>query len=36
MSVKTFERGVFLPHYKKFSEGEPVSGIALPQEVRCV
>lgn len=33
MSVKTFERGVFLPHYKEFSEGEPVSGIALPQEV---
>ena len=33
MSVKTFERGVFLPHYKEFSEGEPISTIALPQEV---
>ena len=33
MSVKTFELGVFLPHYKEFSEGEPVSEIALPQEV---
>jgi len=33
VSVKTFERGVFLPHYKEFSEGEPISTIALPQEV---
>ncbi len=33
MSVKTFQRGVFLPHYKEFSEGEPVSVISLPQEV---
>lgn len=33
MSVKTFQRGVNVPHYKEFSEGEPISKIALPPEV---
>jgi len=33
MTVNTFERGVFLPHYKEYSEHEPITAIALPQEV---
>ncbi len=33
MSVKTFQRGVNVPHYKEFSEGQPISTIALPSEV---
>lgn len=33
MTVKTFERGVFLPHYKEFSEDQPISTISLPEEV---
>ncbi len=33
MSVKTFQRGAFLPHYKEYSEDKPVNYIGLPQEV---
>ncbi len=33
MTVKTFNRGVFLPHYKKFSEDKPITTISLPNEV---
>ena len=33
MTVKTFNRGVFLPHYKKFSEDKPITTISLPKEV---
>jgi electron transport complex protein RnfC len=33
VSVRTFQRGVFLPHYKEFSESEPISTISLPPEV---
>ncbi|MGI6615877.1 MAG: electron transport complex subunit RsxC [Dethiobacteria bacterium] len=33
MSVKTFQLGVHVPHYKEFSEGESIATIALPQEV---
>ncbi len=33
MTVKTFSRGVFLPHYKKFSQDKPISTISLPEEV---
>ncbi len=33
MTVKTFKRGVFLPHYKEFSEEKPITAIALPKEV---
>ncbi len=33
MTVKTFDRGVFLPHYKEFSEHQPITSIALPKEV---
>ena len=33
MTVKTFNRGVFLPHYKKFSEDKPITTISLPDEV---
>ncbi len=31
--VKTFERGVFLPHYKKFSEAKPIAALPLPREL---
>jgi Na+-translocating ferredoxin:NAD+ oxidoreductase subunit C len=31
--VKTFERGVFLPHYKKFSEAKPIATLPLPKEL---
>ncbi len=31
--VKTFERGVFLPHYKKFSEDKPITRLPLPREL---
>lgn len=33
MAVKSFDRGVFLPHYKEFSENEPITAIPLPSEV---
>ncbi len=33
MTVKTFSRGVFLPHYKKFSEDQPITAVTLPEEV---
>ncbi len=33
MTVKTFDRGVFLPHHKEFSEHEPIITISLPGEV---
>ena len=33
MSVRTFQRGAFLPHYKEFTESEPVSTLSLPPEV---
>lgn len=33
MSVKTFNRGVFLPHYKEFTEEKAITAIALPEEV---
>lgn len=33
MTVKTFHRGVFLPHFKKFSEDKPITTISLPREV---
>ena len=33
MTVKTFDRGVFLPHYKEFSEHQPITTIALPKQV---
>ncbi|MGI5822910.1 MAG: electron transport complex subunit RsxC [Dethiobacteria bacterium] len=33
MTVKTFSRGVFLPHYKEFSENKSITTIPLPKEV---
>jgi electron transport complex protein RnfC len=33
LTVKTFNRGVFLPHYKKFSEDQPITAVSLPEEV---
>lgn len=33
MSVKTFKRGVFLPHYKESTEEKAIATIALPREV---
>jgi Na+-translocating ferredoxin:NAD+ oxidoreductase subunit C len=33
VTVKSFDRGVFLPHYKEFSENEPITTISLPSEV---
>ncbi len=33
MTVKTFHRGIFLPHYKEFSEHEAITTISLPKEV---
>ncbi len=33
MSVKTFNRGVFLPHYKESTEDKAITTIALPKEV---
>ena len=33
MTVKTFSRGVFLPHYKEFSENKSITAIPLPKEV---
>ncbi len=33
MTVKTFNRGVFLPHYKEFSEDKAIAAAALPPEV---
>lgn len=33
MTVKTFNRGVFLPHYKKLSEKIPIKDLSLPEEV---
>ncbi|NLA04596.1 MAG: electron transport complex subunit RsxC, partial [Firmicutes bacterium] len=33
MTVKTFQLGVHVPHYKEFSEGESIATIALPQEI---
>jgi len=33
VTVKTFNRGVFLPHFKKLSEEKPITTISLPKEV---
>jgi Na+-translocating ferredoxin:NAD+ oxidoreductase subunit C len=33
VTVKSFDRGVFLPHYKEFSEHEAITTISLPAEV---
>jgi len=33
MTVKTFYRGIFLPHHKKQSENKPIEDIASPKEV---
>ncbi|NMA92876.1 MAG: RnfABCDGE type electron transport complex subunit C [Firmicutes bacterium] len=33
MTVKTFPRGIFLPHYKEFSEHEAITSISLPKEI---
>jgi electron transport complex protein RnfC len=33
LTVKTFPRGVFLPHYKEFSEDKSITTIPLPKEV---
>jgi Na+-translocating ferredoxin:NAD+ oxidoreductase subunit C len=33
VTVKTFNRGVFLPHFKKFSEEKAITTISLPKEV---
>ncbi|MGM0652122.1 MAG: electron transport complex subunit RsxC [Bacillota bacterium] len=33
MSVKTFNRGVLLPHYKESTEDKAIATIALPREV---
>lgn len=33
MTVKTFSRGAFLPHYKEFSEKKSITAIPLPKEV---
>ena len=33
MTVKSFDRGVFLPHYKEYSEHEAITTIVLPEEV---
>lgn len=33
MKVKTFQRGIFLPHHKKLSENNPIRDISLPEEV---
>lgn len=33
MTVKTFSRGAFLPHYKEFSENKSITAIPLPKEV---
>lgn len=33
MTVKTFNRGVFLPHHKKLCEFIPIKEISLPEEV---
>ncbi len=33
MTVKTFNRGVFLPHYKEFTKDKAITTIALPKEV---
>jgi electron transport complex protein RnfC len=33
MTVKTFYRGVFLPHYKEFSEDKSIVTVPLPNEV---
>ena len=33
MTVKTFNRGIFLPHYKKLSEKIPIKDLSLPEEV---
>jgi electron transport complex protein RnfC len=33
LTVKTFSRGVFLPHYKEFSENKSITTIPLPKEV---
>ncbi len=33
MTVKSFDRGVFLPHYKEYTENDPITTISLPSEV---
>jgi Na+-translocating ferredoxin:NAD+ oxidoreductase subunit C len=33
VTVKSFDRGVFLPHYKELSEHEAITTISLPAEV---
>ena len=33
MTVKTFQQGVFLPHYKEYSEDKPIVTVPLPKEV---
>lgn len=33
MTLKTFNRGVYLPHYKEYSEEKRITTIALPREV---
>lgn len=33
MTLKTFNRGVYLPHYKEYSEEKEITTIALPREV---
>ena len=33
MTVKTFQLGVHVPHYKEFSESESIATVALPQEL---
>jgi electron transport complex protein RnfC len=33
LTVKTFSRGAFLPHYKEFSEDKSITAIPLPKEV---
>ncbi len=33
MTVKTFNRGAYLPHYKKFSEDKTITTVSLPAEV---
>ncbi len=33
MTSKTFSQGVYLPHYKKFSEDKSITVISLPEEV---
>ncbi len=33
MTANTFERGVFLPHYKEFTEHKSITSISLPAEM---